>query len=220
MANLTDGYKAAIKREMVDAIRDAFIADAGDNDATQGLTISSEFPTTEVSYPRIMVSLREREIKSAGVGHLEMGQNTDGQDIMTRHMRFDADVAFTIYALSSVDRDILSGILVNIISFPDGSDGSVAFHNEIYDSDWIDMQIQNDWIVPSGDNTEDVPWGDPLRKVYSASYSIRVIGEFWTQAGSMELVMLREVNVYPYKPGQTVPTGSTNPLDADVEWQS
>jgi hypothetical protein len=220
MTNLVDGYKSAIKREVIDALRDAFEADAGDHPVTQHLTITGDYPLTEVSYPRIVVTLREREIKSAGVGHLVQGQNTDGQDIMTRHMRFDADIAFTIYALSNVDRDILSGLLVNIISFPDGSDGSVAFHNEIYDSDWIEMQIQNDWIVPSGDNVEDVPWGDPLRKVYTAAYSIRAMGEFYTMAGSIEVVMLREVNIYPYKPGQTIPTGSTHPDDVDVPWQS
>lgn len=220
MPDLSNGYKVAIKREIVDALQDAIEADAGDYEAIEGLTVTTEYPFEEVHYPRIVVSLRERSIHSAGVGHLEPGVNVDGQDIMTRHMRFEADIVFTIQALTSFDRDTLSSILVNTITFPDGSDGAVVFHNEIYDSDWIDMAIQNDFISPSGDGVEDVPWGDPLRKVYTASYSIVAVGEFYTQAKSIELVLLRQINSYPYKPGQVIPTGSTNPVDASIEWQS
>jgi hypothetical protein len=214
-----NGYKVSIKREVVDALRDGIAEDFTDEDFVKNLDVSLEYPTTEIHYPRIMITLQEQTLKSAGVGHYEFGVAETGETVLLRHFRFEANLMFTIYALSAFDRDELSAILVGILAFPQSSNAASKFYDEIYDADFVDMQAGNDVITPSGDSVEDVPWDDPTRKVYVASYSIPIIGEFYTHENGVTLVDIRDIRLYPYRPDQQNPTGSNDPRDADVPWQ-
>jgi hypothetical protein len=211
-------YKESIKRETVDAIRQAFVADFGDWSLVKDLKISLEYPQSEVHYPMIIVNIREKELYSAGVGHYEIGVNETGEQVMMRHFRFDAALEFKIHALSSIDRDQLSSILVGILAFPAGSQAGNVFYRELVDSEFIDMQMNNDVITPGGDGVENVPWDDPTRKVYTATYSIPIIGEFWTRENGVTLITIRDVRIYPYRPDQTEPVGSTDPRDISTPW--
>jgi len=213
-----NGYKVSIKREVVDALREAIAEDYADLDFTKKLEISLEYPTTEVHFPRIIVGLQEQTLTSAGVGHYEFGVAETGEQVLLRHFRFEANLTFTIYALSAVERDELSAVLVGILAFPQGSAASSTFHREVYDSDFIDMQMNTDSITPGGDTVEDVPWDDPTRKVYTASYSIPIIGEFFTHQNGVTLSVINDIRLYPYRPDQNDPTGSNDPRDANVPW--
>lgn len=214
-----NGYKAGIKREVIDALRDAIAEDFSDLDVTKGIDISLEYPTTEVHFPRIMVTLQEQTLRSAGVGHWEVGTAETGEQVMLRHYRFEASVLFTVYALDALSRDELSAVLVGILAFPTGSAASSKFYQEIFDSDFIDMQIAADKITPSGDSVEDVPWDDPTRKVYVASYSVPIVGEFYTHANGVTLTVINDIRLYPYREDQSVPTGSNDPRDTNDLWE-
>lgn len=213
-----NGYKAQIKREVIDALRDAIKQDFADWDLVKNVNVSMEYPTEAVHYPRIMVSLNERQLQLAGVGHLEYGEDEHGNPNMQRHYRFMAEIRFEIFALSSLERDELSAVLVNTLVFPNGTDAATKFQQEIFDADFIDMQIMNDKVTPTGDGVEDVPWDDKTRKVYTASYSVEVMGEFYTTHTGTDLITLKDVKLYPYKPGQAEPTGSTDPRDVNIPW--
>lgn len=213
-----NGYKVSIKREVINALREAIANDYTDIDFVKNLDISLEYPTTEVHFPRILVGLTERSLTSAGVGHYEIGVAETGQQVLLRHFRFEADLSFSIYALSAVERDELSAIIVGILAFPQGSVASSTFHREIYDSDFIDMQINTDSITPGGDGVEDVPWDDPTRKIYTATYSVPLIGEFFTRQNGVTLSVINDIRLYPYRPGQQDPTGSNDPRDTNVPW--
>lgn len=213
-----NGYKVSIKREIVDALRDAIKEDYADSEVVDKLEVSLEYPTTQVGFPRIMITLNEQGLQSAGVGHFEQGVTETGANALIRHFRFTATVTFTIYALSSLERDELSSILVGILAFPQGSIASSKFWSEIYDADFIDMQMGSDVINPSGDQVEDVPWDDQTRKMYTASYSVPIIGEFYTRANGVSLMVINDVRLYPYRPDQPEQTGSNDSRDANVPW--
>jgi len=213
-----NGYKVSIKREVIDALRDAIKNDYSDHEVVDGLHVTLEYPTTELQYPTIMITLNENTLQLAGVGHYETGTAESGATVMLRHFRFEATLTFTIYALSALDRDELSAILVGILAFPESSLEASTFHTEIYDSDFIDMQIGTGAITPSGDQVSEVPWDDPTRRIYSASYAVPIIGEFWTHANGVTLTTINDIRLYPYRPGQQDPTGSNDPRDADVPW--
>lgn len=213
------GYKVRIKEEIIDALRAAFAEGSFPNrDKIGNVKVTLDYPTDQISYPAIMVELNEREINIAGVGHYELGENELGQQALLAHWRFNADVRFTIFGLTSADRDMLSSALVNIIAFPGASAAYKKFHTEIYDGEYIDMQIQASQIIPGGDSVLDVPWDDPTRKLYQSTYSIQIMGEFYATHDSGELVNINDVKVYPYRGDQAQPTGSVDPRDTNVPW--
>lgn len=214
-----NGYKASIKREVIDALRDAFAQDYADNDLIKNLTVDLDYPMQQIQFPHIMVTLNEQTLQAAGVGHYEFGVSENGESVMLRHYRFEANLTFTIMALSALERDELSAVLVGILAFPRGSVASSKFYEEIFDSDFIDMQIATDIITPSGDQVEDVPWDDPTRKMYTATYSVPIVGEFFTHVNGVTLATINDIRLYPYRPDQHEPTGSNDPRDADAPWE-
>jgi hypothetical protein len=213
------GYKVRIKEEIIDALRSAF-GDGGfpNRDLLGNVKITLDYPTDEISYPAIMVELSERQIQIAGVGHRELGEDDAGKQILLAHWRFQADVRFTIFGLTSADRDMLSSALVSMIAFPGAYTAYRTFQQEIFDSEFIDMQIIGDHVDPGGDSIQDVPWDDPTRKLYVATYSIPIIGEFFATHDTGELINISDVKVYPYRADQTEPTGSTDPRDTNEPW--
>lgn len=217
---MTDfGYKVRIKEEIINALRSAFNDGSFPNrDILGKVQIILEYPVEEVQYPAIMVDLEERAIHIAGVGHYELSQNEIDKNVLLAHWRFEAGVRFSIFALTSADRDILSSALVNMIAFPGGFAAYKIFHTKIFDSEYIDMQMIADHITPTGDSVGDVPWDDPTRKLYQAGYSLDIMGEFYATHDTGDLVTITDVKIYPYRADQQVPTGSTDPRDANVPW--
>lgn len=213
-------YKEAIKEQVVNALRAAIHQDFPDQDLVHRLDIELEYPTTEQNFPRIMVELDEKSLHIAGVGFDEIEITDAAESVVVRHYRFEANIKFKIMALTSLDRDKLSGLLVSLIAFPHANPSTKSFHSRMYDSQFIDIQIANDHILPGGDSVEDVPWEDPTRKMYTAIYSIEAMGEFWTRSDTLELATIGDVKIYPYKPGHNPPGGSTDPRDANVPWTS
>lgn len=213
------GYKVRIKEEVIDALRASFSDGAFPNrDKFGNLKITLEYPLDQVSYPAIMVSLIEHGVHIAGVGHLELSEDETGQQALLSHWRFEADIQFTIFGLTNADRDMLSSALVQMIAFPGAFQAFKTFHTEIYDSEFIDMQIIADHVVPGGDTVQDVPWDDPTRKLYVSTYSLPIIGEFYATHDTGELVNISDVKIYPYRSDQTEATGSTDSRDLNVPW--
>jgi len=213
-------YKVGVKNEVVDALRQVFLSDYPDPEFANRVDISLEYPLEAIHYPRVMLSFNEGDIHIAGVGHRELTDDGTGHDQMIAHWRFDGSVTFAIYALTNLDRDLLSSAIVNIIAFHGATAGNSRFYTEIFNSEYIDMQLGMDKISASGDQVEDVPWDDPTRKQYTASYSVPIIGEFYALRDTGALVTIDDVEIYPYRDGQPLPTGSTDPRDIGVPWQS
>lgn len=212
------GYKVGIKTEVVDALRTALLDIYKDYEIVRQIEVDLEYPITEQHFPRIVVSLQEEKLQLAGVGHFEVGTTDNGVLALLRHYRFEANLVFTVYALSAYERDLISSMLVNLIAFPRGSAAADTFQREIYDSEFIDMQIQNDVIQPGGESSEPVPWDDPTRRLYKDVYSIKSIGEFYTHENGLSLVTINHVKILPYREDQPVPTGSTDPRDTNQPW--
>jgi hypothetical protein len=208
-------YKIGVKNEVVDALRQVFLSDFPDPELANKVRITLEYPNEQVHFPAIMVGFQEIKIRLAGVGHRE---HTEDQIIA--HWRFEGNIVFTVMTLSNLDRDLLSGALVNVIAFHHATEGNSRFYEEIFDSEFIDMQIGMDNVTPGGDQVENVPWDDPTRKLYTATYSVPIIGEFYALRESGVLVTISDVELFPYRPGQIPPIGSQDPRDINVPWSS
>ena len=210
-----DNYKIGVKNEVVDALRQVFLSDYPNEELANRVQITLEYPLEEVHFPAIMVSFNEGDVHLAGVGHREY---SEGQIIA--HWRFEGTITFKVMALSNLDRDLLSGSLVNVIAFHHANEGHSRFFEEIFDSEFLDLQIGMGQVSAGGDQVEDVPWDDSTRKLYTATYTIPIIGEFYALRESGVLVTITDVELFPYRPGQVVPTGSQDPRDIDVPWSA
>src|SRR3954466_1146318 len=147
-------YKTYIKTSLVEALREVFThhpdarlktrTDAQGNRV--GTKVSIEYPTSQTQYPSVIIRFFERSIENMGVGHIEylFTDTTHSYVWPFRHYRYTGDIEFGIYALTSLDRDLISDALIQALAMPDTSNYTEAFWNRIYASEITTDDFQ-DW---------------------------------------------------------------------------
>lgn len=213
-------YKIGVKREITNALRDA-VENWPDDKLRGQIQVVNEWPTKEIHYPMILVTFQEQEIKNVGIGHREIAYDDDESPYTLLHWFFRGVLRFEIFAETPVDRDYVAVGLLNAIAFGKDIPGFQKFWSELYDNDFIALQINTEHITPSGDSVADVPWGNPDEHIFTTAYSVELIGEFFSNPYTGGLVQISEVIAYPYKKDQPIPQGSQatlgNPGDADYK---
>lgn len=200
-------YKIGVKREIVGALRKAF-GDAYPDPMLAGkVNVVAEYPLKEVNYPMIVMHFNPGNISNMGIGHYEIESSGDGPTIVKRWM-FEGSITLTVYALTSMDRDMVILGLLNMFAFGNLIPGFADFWQEIRDYDWVALQINTDHVQESGDQVVQVPWGDDETPVFTDSLTFDVFGEFFTVPTTGDLVQISQVTVYPYPHGAPVPLGS------------
>jgi hypothetical protein len=221
----TISYKSYLKEALAGALRMVFNSHPDLNLQTQydqngnvigGTFIGIEYPTDARQYPNILIRVHEQSIAAAGVGHIEYFFNpvTSGIDSY-RHTYYHAIAEFEIFALSSLDRDLVSDSLVQILKMPDMAVYTNIFFNEIFDIEipapnlnYVNMNI--DEIDGMGESISPVPWGSENQLVYQTGYRQKVFGEFYSlPPNNAPVGMIEAVDLYPYiaSLGQTIPSG-------------
>lgn len=204
-------YKIGVKREIVHALSLVFKDQYPDEQLRNRVRVSSTFPFAEIRYPFILITFSEGPIRNVGLGHyaLEQDPNKWNPDPTTlddqpsgriyKHFRFQGNINFNILALSPQDRDMLSEGLVNILAFSDLMPEFAPFWNEIRDSDYISIALLTDEITPGGDTDFIAPW-DPEgdERVFSATYSVPIFGEFFTDPISGGMIRISQVDTYAF----------------------
>src|SRR5215213_1406981 len=123
----TSRYKTYLKEAIVEALAGAF---AGHPDELLRRTqVVIDFPMTEAEYPAIVVRFFGRAVNQAGVAHHEFIEVARTEEQIAagvapqfqkfRHMIYSGDLEFTVYALSSYDRDLISDSLQEILQMGD-----------------------------------------------------------------------------------------------------
>lgn len=225
----TISYKTYLKSALVSALRIVFNSHPDPRLQTQydsngnvsgGTFIGIEFPTDQHEYPTIVVRYYERQVRNAGVGHIEYFFNpvTSGNDAY-RHGYYIGTAEFEISALSTLDRDLVSDSLVQILRMPDMEAYTNLFFNEIFNTElsapnlnYVDLNT--DIIDGIGESTTEPPWGSENQLIYQSGYRIDVFGEFYSLPPNKPPVgFLDTINIFPYisSMGQTVPSGYVTP---------
>lgn len=212
MAAINQEYLIGVKRELRDALRDVFtqVPDA----RLQATNISLEWPLTPEKYPAIFITFSEGPIENVGVAHYDI----DDTNAVAKQWKFRGTVNFNIVATSPFERDVIANTLVQIIAFGDTVPEFQQFHEDIHDYDFAAIKLMTDRIMPGGEATAPVPWGDENAQLYTRSYSVELFGEFFTDPQTADLISISKISLYPYTPGSMIPTGSSHPDDADVPW--
>jgi hypothetical protein len=232
-------YKTWIKTSLVEGLRQVFAQHPDIRIRTRdgvrdgkpiklGTKVSIDFPTSELHYPTIVVRFQERDISNIGVGHVEYIL-VDSDDVVKtkfRHYLYHGMIEFAIYALSSLDRDLISDSLVQALAMPDMANYTEDFWQRIYfpvdegttDAErtrskgrWNYVNLNLDRITGSGENQTPQPWLSEDQLVYQTSYRTDIMGEFYSLPPVDQVAVgnVERVVIYTYDEGQEPPDGST-----------
>ncbi len=222
-------YKTLLKQSVVEAL-EAVFEDHPDR-LLEDTKVRLQSSFKEVDYPTIVLNYNEQDISDSGIGHYERAQDTvSGLWYRRRRKRYHGTLQFTVSALSTLDRDIISDALVETIMMPDMHVYTDFFMSRIYrqeEFEWLkDMpegsigtahyyhfiNIGNQQLSAGGESAIPNPWGAEDVLIYQTSYSIPVMGEVMSLPPAVLYNLLEEVRPYPYVGGiEPVPTGTVDP---------
>lgn len=126
-----------------------------------------------------------------------------------KHSLYNADIEFMIYALSSLDRDLIADTIVQTLRFGDLSTYTNNFFNRIYPSNFDAVpdsighfiNINTDRIQGTGEAETEVPWGAEDDLIYNLSYRVAIFGEFYSLPPETPYEYISKVWLYPYIDG-------------------
>lgn len=213
----TIGYKTYVKKALVESLRAVF-ANHPDDVTVRNATVGIDFPMTEADYPSIVIRFYERKLRNAGIAHREWLSPDDGGTGYHpfKHILYNGDIEFAIYALSSMDRDIMTDALVQTLMMADIESYTQAFLDRIYAANPnVDpysrehyINLNTDEVQGFGEQQQIAPWMPEDVLVYQTSYRLGIFGEFYSLAPSSESYgVVEAVETYPYMPvaGEPVP---------------
>jgi hypothetical protein len=198
-------YKIGVKREIVNALKPLFGADFPIPEFRNNVYVGLEYPMTEVDYPAIYITYRERTLKSAGLGHVEYTVDDGGTPFQAKRFYFDGQVSFNIIALSQGTRDRLASALINVLAFGETMPEFTSFWEDLDDSDYVDVQLNKENIYPGGDQTGGVPWNNPDEMQFATTYSLDALGTFAVDPTTGGIIKISTIIVQPYLEGTTPP---------------
>lgn len=218
-------YKTYLKRALTEALKPVFASHA--DTLFRDTKVTIETPFSEAHYPSIVIRFYERQIKNMGVGHQEWWPDVnfggtgpiDSRFIRYKHFMYTGDVEFAIYTLSSLDRDLISDSIVQVIAMGDIEAYTNQFLQRIYHPDLTAVpaaqdhmvNINTDTISGFGETQAPAPWQPEDVMVYQTAYRVGVMGEFYSRTPSPTTYgVVTGVDVFPWNPGnnETQPTPS------------
>lgn len=220
-------YKTYVKTAMVEGLREVF---ANHKDPKLSETkVTIDYPRREADYPTVIVRFFEREIKNAGIAHEEYIRFNDenGNSVGSyrfKHYFYTGDIEFGVYALSSLDRDLIGDTLVQVLAMGNLESYTNRFLARIYadtekypDSIWHYITVNTDTIQGFGESQNQTPWASEDDLIYQTSYRARIWGEFYSVPPNLPAPIIERVTQYPYiKDAEAVPEGDPNDY---TEWQ-
>lgn len=180
-------YKTFIKTSVVEALRPVFENHVDEMQRRTKITI--DFPKTQAQFPAVIVRFFGRGINNAGVGHTERlaDKNDPPNHFKYKHYFWSGDLEFAVYALTSLDRDLISDTLVQIVAMGDLESYTNLFFRRIYaderyypDAETNFIAVNSDQIQDFGESQTQTPWQAEDDLVYQVSYRVSASGEFYS----------------------------------------
>jgi hypothetical protein len=174
-------YKLELKRLVVNEFRNYFYNISASN-TINNINCTLEYPNTPEKYPAVIVGYTEKTLHNAGLSHLEENENLNQERWL-----FEGEIKIEIRALTNLERDFVSDHVVNLFAF--GSFLSIPFETDIFDSPFVDLQINLKTLTPTGEQTmAGVTWGLTDSRIYSCGYSFKVLGAFISPSGYSQYI--------------------------------
>lgn len=213
----TISYKTYVKRTIAGALRGIF----ADHPATllrDHASVDVDFPFTKAEYPSVVIRFYERNIQNIGVGHYEFFQskNLDNTLIKYKHFLYQGDIEFAIYALSTLDRDLMSDSIVQILTMGELQNWSGGLYQKLYRTDFDTdplgathfINLNTNQVSGFGETQVIAPWMPEDVMVYQTSYRVGIHGEIYSpDPTDVNYGTIQKVELYPYDPdaGETQP---------------
>lgn len=179
-------HRRLVLRTMVAALQSVFGQSYDRDPQFVGLKITSEFPLVEVDYPCVTIEYEPQRVANAGVGHEEWFVDNDIVLRKWHHRRFEGEVTFNIFGLSSFDRDILSDAVMEVMSFGRLDPNLLPFFTTLYGDpnapvspQFSQLMLNIDEISFGGDSATIAPWAPEDKMIYSSSLSTEIHGGFY-----------------------------------------
>lgn len=197
-------YKTHIKTVIVEGLSEVF---SNHPDSILRKThVGIDFPLEEASYPSIVVRFYERDIHNAGVGHKESVETEEGSGrwVNIEHFLYNGDIEFAVYALSSLDRDLVSDSLVQTLTMSKTEPYTRQLWDRVYSTGGADetnhmMNLNTDKIQGFGETQQIAPWLPEDTMVYQVSYRIGIFGEFNSRIpAAVNYGLVERIETYPY----------------------
>jgi hypothetical protein len=221
----TVGYRTYVNTALVEALRSAFAMHP--DTLLQRTKVNMAFSFQEIDYPSVVVTFIPSSNEAAGIGHQELRYDEDSQTYLKANRRlYHGTIDFRVYALSTLDRDLIADSLMQIIGMPELLAWTHRFYLRINNPDeWGRVEnkvvrghdfhflnVNTDRISEQPPTTSPNPWGAEDVYLYETGMSIPVFGEVLSIPPDQNWTLISKVIIYPYINGlEPVPQGSDDP---------
>lgn len=224
-------HRRLVTRTLVSALQAVFDANYPREAQLQSLRVTTTYPLTQVDYPSIVVEYEPQKVMNAGVGHEEWFADANMVMRKWHHSRFEGSINFSVFALSPLDRDILSDALMEVIRFGRLDTHLLPFFDTIYGSAndpvklmFNQLMLNSDEIDFGGDSASMAPWGADDVLVYETALSTTIHGGFYNTLPTDTFGYVTRAKAEPYPQGNqdvSVEFGAPQPLpfpDPSTVW--
>lgn len=195
----------ATKLALVEGWRQVF-----DNDSFPGpkpRKVDIEYPMQEIDWPAVLVQFHPATIEWTGLNPTMYTPITDPtfswEGVRAGHFEGSAD--FSIMALTSAERDRIYDAMLGVVMMGDMSAVTSPFWQSLNNHDLIAMSFQPSKVQPVSDSIQQgAPWDDRVL-IYEGSVRIQVIGEFYADMYTQQLLAISAVESYAYRADEPVP---------------
>jgi len=200
----------------------------------QNLRVTQNYPLKRIDYPSVVVDYQPQRVVSAGVGHVEWFSDPHGRFRKWKHNRFEGTLSFHAYALSTLDRDILSDALVELVRFGDLDANLNSFYEILYPDDaaleaeadaqaanysyslFDQLMMDSDQMIGIGNSATIAPWSPEDVLVYQGGWSVSLHGGYYNSYPTVDWSRLRKIAIQAYDDSGLGPPFLT--ADAEFSW--
>lgn len=218
------GLIQAVKEAVVMATRDA-LTDTSLDISDSEITVEYEYGMVVQRLPGVWIQFSVQELKRVGISHEIMTQTPAPDNDPSgpnwepiQEWTFQGRITFTVVALTSLERDRISDILLMNLAFarppmlvmkrPNQDTAQFkTLITSLAHNPFVSLTLNTDEIISGGQSMDrDVPWMEG-ELVYEDTYSIDLIGQFNIKFGHDGLFTLHRVDLViepNYNPGDWV----------------
>lgn len=200
------GYKvysglASDKQNKVFTVSGNSFTDAGQRGDTASVPT---VVTAAVDSPQPSVVVAPGGQLSRGTHYYRVTALTPSQAVKFKHYFYNADIELAVYALSSLDRDLIADSLVQTIAMGSLEPYTNNFFQRVYpdnldlypDANLHFIDVGSDRIQGFGESQAQTPWGAEDDLMYTTSYRFAVFGELYSLPPQLSYELVQRVLLY------------------------
>ena len=194
-------YKTFLKRTMVEALQDGF--SEYEDPTLKKTKIGIDYTTDRADFPSIVVKFYGKTLKNAGVGHIEWINTEKEPGVYTayHHTMYQGDISFEVYGLSSLDRDVVTDAIVEVVQMIYDTIGKSPYSESHF------ITVNTDLLSEYGETQTIAPWIPEDTFVYQCEYRVPIFGEFYSKTPNIPgTSLVGEVDIYPWDETDTAVT--------------